>query len=122
MTPSSLPIPDHTMEPDTAASANAKLEGTSKDQPLGPTMPYSKEESVTTAVSMAPDADKEKSEPVAEYVTGVKLAVIVAAVSVASFLMLLDTMIVSTAIPRITDEFHSLADVGWYASAYQFGQ
>ncbi|OAG01867.1 MFS transporter [Paraphaeosphaeria sporulosa] len=30
-------------------------------------------------------------------------------------------MIVSTAIPRITDEFHSLADVGWYASAYQFG-
>ncbi|KAI1204467.1 MFS general substrate transporter [Annulohypoxylon truncatum] len=30
-------------------------------------------------------------------------------------------MIVSTAIPRITNEFHSLADVGWYASAYQFG-
>ncbi|KAH9987956.1 MFS general substrate transporter [Xylariaceae sp. FL0662B] len=25
------------------------------------------------------------------------------------------------AIPRITDEFHSLADVDWYASAYQFG-
>ncbi|KUJ06911.1 MFS transporter [Mollisia scopiformis] len=35
--------------------------------------------------------------------------------------MLLDNNIVSTAIPRITDEFHSLADVGWYASAYQFG-
>lgn len=26
------------------------------------------------------------------------------------------------AIPRITNEFHSLADVGWYASAYQFGR
>ncbi|XDG02463.1 hypothetical protein ABKA04_002078 [Annulohypoxylon sp. FPYF3050] len=30
-------------------------------------------------------------------------------------------MVVSTAIPRITDTFNSLPDVGWYASAYQFG-
>lgn len=85
-------------------------------------MSASKADSETTAVSVAPHADSEKPEPSAEYVTGLKLAVIVAAVSVASFLMLLDTMIVSTAIPRITDDFHSLADVGWYASAYQFGQ
>ncbi|KAH9890828.1 major facilitator superfamily domain-containing protein [Xylariomycetidae sp. FL2044] len=56
-----------------------------------------------------------------EYVTGAKLAVIVAAVAFASFLILLDTMIVSTAIPSITDTFHSLGDIGWYASAYQFG-
>ncbi|KAI6091008.1 MFS general substrate transporter [Hypoxylon rubiginosum] len=56
-----------------------------------------------------------------EYVTGVKLALIVATVGFASFLILLDLMIVSTAIPKITDEFHSLGDVGWYASAYQFG-
>ena len=27
-------------------------------------------------------------------------------------------MIISTAIPRITDEFHSVADIGWYGSAY----
>jgi MFS family permease len=26
--------------------------------------------------------------------------------------------IVATAIPRITDEFHSLDDVGWYGSAF----
>ncbi|KAK7968787.1 hypothetical protein PG988_007860 [Apiospora saccharicola] len=30
-------------------------------------------------------------------------------------------MVISTAIPRITDEFRSLADVGWYAGVYQFG-
>lgn len=108
------------MEPGTATNATVKLnEETSKEQP---TMSASKADSETTAVSMAPTADNEKQEPSAEYVTGLKLAVIVAAVSVASFLMLLDTMIVSTAIPRITDQFHSLADVGWYASAYQFGQ
>ncbi|KAI1077292.1 efflux pump [Whalleya microplaca] len=56
-----------------------------------------------------------------EYVTGIKLALIVASVALACFLMLLDTMVVSTAIPRITDTFNSLPDVGWYASAYQFG-
>lgn len=27
-------------------------------------------------------------------------------------------MIIATAIPRITDEFRSLSDVGWYASAF----
>ncbi|KAI1089139.1 efflux pump [Rostrohypoxylon terebratum] len=56
-----------------------------------------------------------------QYVTGVKLVLIVASVALACFLMLLDTMVVSTAIPRITDTFNSLPDVGWYASAYQFG-
>ncbi|KAI1384507.1 MFS general substrate transporter [Hypoxylon trugodes] len=56
-----------------------------------------------------------------EYVTGIKLTSIVASVALACFLMLLDTMVVSTAIPRITDTFNSLLDVRWDASAYQFG-
>jgi len=29
-----------------------------------------------------------------------------------------DQNIISTAIPKITDQFHSLDDVGWYGSAY----
>ena len=29
-----------------------------------------------------------------------------------------DRTIISTAIPRITDQFHALNDVGWYGSAY----
>ncbi|KAI1088255.1 MFS general substrate transporter [Rostrohypoxylon terebratum] len=62
-----------------------------------------------------------ESKPNPEFVTGVKLAIIVATVGFVSFLILLDLMIVSTAIPKITDQFHSLGDVGWYASAYQFG-
>lgn len=48
------------------------------------------------AVRSDASAESEKPEPAAEYVTGLKLAVVVAAVAVASFLMLLDTMIVST--------------------------
>ncbi|PLB48605.1 putative efflux pump antibiotic resistance protein [Aspergillus steynii IBT 23096] len=34
------------------------------------------------------------------------------------FLVALDRTIVATAIPRITDEFNSLGDIGWYGSAY----
>ncbi|KAK1996964.1 major facilitator superfamily transporter [Colletotrichum falcatum] len=37
---------------------------------------------------------------------------------VAMFLVALDRTIIATAIPRITDEFHSLGDIGWYGSAY----
>lgn len=33
-------------------------------------------------------------------------------------LMMIVAQILSVAIPRITDEFHRLNDIGWYASAY----
>ena len=36
----------------------------------------------------------------------------------AVFCVALDNTIIAVAIPRITDEFHDLNDVGWYASAY----
>ncbi|KAI0840307.1 putative MFS aflatoxin efflux pump [Hypoxylon sp. FL0890] len=53
-----------------------------------------------------------------EYPTGVKLALVILSVFVSMFLVALDRLIISTAIPAITDEFHSLPDVGWYGSAY----
>ena len=42
-----------------------------------------------------------------------KLLAIVVALCLAVFLVALDQTIVSTAIPRITDHFHSTADIGW---------
>lgn len=36
----------------------------------------------------------------------------------AVFLVALDRTIVATAIPQITDEYHSQGDIGWYGSAY----
>lgn len=53
------------------------------------------------------------------YVTGVKLWLVILALSLALFVTMLDMSIVSTAIPRITNQFHSLNDVGWYGAAYQ---
>ncbi|TVY82122.1 Efflux pump mlcE [Lachnellula suecica] len=53
-----------------------------------------------------------------QYITGIKLYLAVASVSLVLFIMLLDISIIATAIPLITDQFHSLQDVGWYGSAY----
>ncbi|CAK7226502.1 hypothetical protein SCUCBS95973_006221 [Sporothrix curviconia] len=53
-----------------------------------------------------------------EYPTGTRLALIILALCLAVFLMALDNSIIATAIPKITDQFHSLGDVGWYGSAY----
>lgn len=47
-----------------------------------------------------------------------KFWLILAANFLAMFLVALDRTIVATAIPRITDDFGSLGDIGWYGSAY----
>src|SRR5204863_31182 len=48
----------------------------------------------------------------------VALIFIIVALVLAVFLFALDMTIVATEIPRITDEFHSLDQVGWYGSAF----
>ncbi|KAI1778091.1 putative MFS aflatoxin efflux pump [Hypoxylon cercidicola] len=50
--------------------------------------------------------------------SGLRLVFLLVAIYTSVFLIALDQLIVSTAIPRITDEFHSLQDIGWYGSAY----
>lgn len=82
--------------------------------------------------SMAP---REKHK----YLTGLKVFATMVSITLAGFLMLLDSSIVFTisrrtrspfldsvvgpadhvkAVPRITSEFQSLNDVGWYGNAY----
>ncbi|KAI1176176.1 MFS general substrate transporter [Nemania sp. FL0916] len=53
-----------------------------------------------------------------EYPSGAKLLLISLALCLSVFLIALDNSIIATAIPSITDAFHSLPDVGWYGSAY----
>jgi EmrB/QacA subfamily drug resistance transporter len=64
------------------------------------------------------EAEEVTEQDRADYPSGMKLAVIVAALCLAVFLMALDNTIIATAIPRITDQFKSLNDVGWYGSSY----
>ncbi|KAJ7909119.1 major facilitator superfamily transporter [Mycena leptocephala] len=49
---------------------------------------------------------------------GIKLALLTLALCLSVFLVALDNTIIATAIPKITDQFKSLDDVGWYGSSY----
>ncbi|KAJ9403808.1 hypothetical protein DTO045G8_8460 [Paecilomyces variotii] len=53
-----------------------------------------------------------------QYPGAFSLTFIVIALILAMFLVALDMTIVATAIPEITDQFHSLDQVGWYGSAF----
>ncbi|KAI1652829.1 major facilitator superfamily domain-containing protein [Daldinia decipiens] len=66
------------------------------------------------------EADQFQTIEEHEYPGGLHLAAIVAALVLSIFLASLDTTIITTAIPSITNEFHSLEDVGWYGSAIFF--
>ena len=72
----------------------------------------------STDLTEKPAAPIQPTDEEYVYIKGVKLAMAMASVTLVAFLMLLDISIIATAIPSITNEFHSLPDVGWYGSAY----
>jgi MFS family permease len=53
-----------------------------------------------------------------EYPTGLRLAIILLSLFLGTFLVAVDTTIVSVAIPKISTQFHALNHIGWYGSAY----
>ncbi|CAD6592198.1 MAG: hypothetical protein ASARMPREDX12_006631 [Alectoria sarmentosa] len=60
----------------------------------------------------------EAAEDPYEYPGPLALSLLTVGICLSVFLVSLDRTIVATAIPRITDDFHSSDDVGWYGSAY----
>ena len=48
--------------------------------------------------------------------SGFKFWLTLIGLNMSIFCVALDNTIISTAIPRITDDFHALQDVGWYGS------
>jgi len=78
------------------------------------------EETKTAAASNVPLSQNQNPEP--EWAHGFQLFTILAAVTFVCFLMLLDGTIIVAAVPRITDDFNSLDDIGWYGAAYQLGR
>ncbi|KAF2745217.1 MFS general substrate transporter [Sporormia fimetaria CBS 119925] len=57
-------------------------------------------------------------EDESKYLGGVKLAVLSLGLCLTTFVIALDNTIIATAIPKITEVFNSLDDVGWYGSSY----
>ncbi|KAA8643792.1 hypothetical protein EYZ11_005714 [Aspergillus tanneri] len=64
------------------------------------------------------DSIGKSGEDERQYPGKAKLAIIMFGLNLTMFLVGLDNTIISTAIPKITDQFHALEDVGWYASGY----
>ncbi|OHF04282.1 efflux pump [Colletotrichum orchidophilum] len=89
---------------------------------------YSPETTITEKeTSPIAEKDEEKDEApnndtpaalVPKYLSGAQLCVVITCVIIVAWLMFLDSSIIVTAIPAISDEFHSLQDIGWYGSAY----
>ncbi|KAF2740216.1 major facilitator superfamily transporter [Polyplosphaeria fusca] len=78
--------------------------------------------SATSAATGADGLDKPTANtpPISppSYPEGLKLYTVLASVYMTVFLVALDRTIIGTAVPKITDDFHSINDVGWYASGY----
>lgn len=79
-----------------------------------PVVPAEKEEIMPEET--IPSVDPNDSENYLPF--GTQLALITFSLMLAVFCVALDNTIIAIAIPRITDDFHDLNDVGWYASAY----
>ncbi|KAK1640034.1 major facilitator superfamily domain-containing protein [Colletotrichum phormii] len=85
---------------------------------------YEKVETTDRAATATPtenpssESAKQEAEDESQYPHGLKLAVIILSNMIAMFLVALDRTIITTAIPRTTDDFKSLGDISWYASAY----
>ncbi|KZL77667.1 major facilitator superfamily transporter [Colletotrichum tofieldiae] len=69
-------------------------------------------------VAEDPDHQRLTADPSVNGPKGFKLIAVTLGLCLTLFLIGLDNIIISTAIPRITDEFRSINDVGWYGSAY----
>ncbi len=78
--------------------------------------PLGAEKSGWQSATQSSQIPTEEDEPI--YPHKFKLALIILALSLAVFSVGLDNTIISSAIPKITDQFHALDDVGWYASSY----
>jgi Na+-driven multidrug efflux pump len=66
------------------------------------------------------DKEAPQREAPAFELTGSKLLLVMVGLSLAIFLTSVDSSIIATAIPRITSQFSSTDDIGWYGSVYSF--
>ncbi|CAD6572772.1 MAG: hypothetical protein ASARMPREDX12_005442 [Alectoria sarmentosa] len=82
-------------------------------------VPTSDESDTPTSTSQEVEKDTTADDDTTiQYPAPLALFFLMTAISISVSLTSLDRTIITTAIPHITDQFHSYNDVGWYASAY----
>lgn len=72
------------------------------------------DDDTSNEASSKPNSDNSS----APQLSAIRLTLVMIAVYLSILCVALDNTIIATAIPRITDTFHSIDDVGWYGSAY----
>ena len=72
------------------------------------------DDTLSTKSTSPPDKDEDGIQRP----TGLRLYLIFVALCMSTLLVAIDATIIATAIPTITAQFHSLADVSWYNSAF----
>ncbi|KAI1448776.1 MFS general substrate transporter [Annulohypoxylon stygium] len=75
--------------------------------------PLSDESSPQTPTTVVESADQKDT-----FLQGIPLLLLTIGLSLVVFLISIDRTIITTAIPFITSEFQSTADIGWYGSSY----
>lgn len=104
---------------DTSLSQLEKEKDIEKDLDVGATsdrgsceIETPQEKKVIEATPLEEAAALDKLDEEAEYPTGLKFAIIMVSLCLSVFLMALDNTIIAVAIPKITDHFKALDDVG----------
>lgn len=69
--------------------------------------------------TLEPPAEILAAEDESKYPTGAKFYLIMLSVGLVLILGGMDSSIVAVAVPSITNQFHTIRDVGWYAAAYR---
>ncbi|KAM0718968.1 hypothetical protein Q7P37_006040 [Cladosporium fusiforme] len=103
-------------------STKSPADDTQADQRLGSdsTTNYdgNVKETQQEAKPIASEDTKNDDDDATDYPPPAQAALVMVSVLLALFLTALDRTIIATAIPAMTDEFHSLDDIGWYGSAF----
>ncbi|KAJ5748947.1 uncharacterized protein N7511_010643 [Penicillium nucicola] len=87
---------------------------------LGTSISRSSQIMAETVINEEPNPIQQPQE--SEYPTGTKYSLLMLTLAGALVLSSIDMNIVATAVPSITDHFHTVADVGWYSSAFRLCQ
>lgn len=109
---------------DTKASSQGHAEGVSRSGDPA-TTGSSSSARILEPLNVVEPTDRNDTNVTAEaaaennYPTGTKFWFTILSLCVVLIIGGLDTNIVATAAPSITDHFHTVADVGWYASAFR---
>jgi hypothetical protein len=74
---------------------------------------HHQDQPTTSAPSPSQDHSEDRGASMSK-----KLVVVIVSLYMGTFLVALDTMIIGTALPAITTDFHALDDLAWYGSAY----